>query len=202
MHTIGALIFPQFELLDLFGPLEMFGLMPEAFDLSLVAKEAGPVVSNQQVSAVADHDLAHAPVFDILLVPGGRGTRRLIHDTEVLDWVARASASAQMTLSVCTGALVLAKAGVLTGRRATTNKAAFQTIVDQCPGVDWVAQARWVEDGPILTSSGVSAGMDLSLAVIAKLHGHAKAEEIAMFAEYDWHKDADHDPFAARHGLI
>lgn len=201
MHKIGALIFPGFELLDLFGPLEMFGLLKDDFSIELVAKAAGPVVSNQQVSAHADWDLANAPAFDILLVPGGSGARRVATDTAQLGWIAARGAEATLTLSVCTGALLLGKAGVLEGRKATTNKAAFNWVADQVPGANWVAQARWVEDGPVLTSSGVSAGMDMSLRVIERLHGPEKAEQVALWAEYTWHRDPDRDPFAQAHGL-
>ena len=111
-------------------------------------------------------------------------------------------ATAVYTLSVCTGSGLLAHAGVLDGNRATTNKAAIHWVADQSPQVTWVPQARWVEDGTIFTSSGVSAGMEMALGAITRMHGRAAAEEAAKWAEYTWHDDADHDPFAAIHGLI
>ena len=99
-------------------------------------------------------------------------------------------------MSVCSGSALLAKAGLLDGRRATSNKMFFQLARSQSDRVQWVTAARWVEDGPFATSSGVSAGTDMALAVIAKLYGRERAEQIAIQTEYSWHRDADRDPFA------
>ena len=104
--------------------------------------------------------------------------------------------------SVCTGSAILAKAGLLNGRQATTNKAAYEWVRTQGPDVFWQPHARWVEDGNYFTSSGVSAGIDMSLVVISRLFGEEKAEAIAVSAEYEWHRDPDWDPFAKVHGLI
>ena len=202
MRRVGALIFPGFELLDLFGPLEMFGLLQDDFDLQLVAETLDPIASNQQVRANPDTTTNNADQFDVLFVPGGMGTRREVNNSALLDWIRTTSSSAEYVLSVCTGSLLLAGAGVLDGRRATTNKAAYTKIADQYPKVDWVKQARWVEDGKFVTSSGVSAGMDMALGAIALMHDHETAEKVAMWSEFDWHKDKDWDPFATTHGLI
>lgn len=202
MRRIGALIFPGFELLDLFGPLEMFGMLDQDFSLNLVAAASGPVASAQGPSAHADRAFAKAESYDILFVPGGPGTRREVANLDLLGWIADTSASAEFTLSVCTGSALLARAGVLNGRRATTNKRAFAWVAEQGPGVHWVRRARWVEDGPFLTSSGVSAGIDMALGAIALMHGAARAETVAVWAEYNWNRDNDHDPFAAVHGLV
>ena len=105
-------------------------------------------------------------------------------------------------MSVCTGAALLARAGVLDERQATSNKAAFSWVVSQGPRVRWVKQARWVEDGKFWTSSGVSAGIDMALAVIARLIRLELAEELAVLMDYEWPRDAAHDPFAAVHKLV
>lgn len=202
MRRIGALIFPGFELLDVFGPMEMFGLLPDEFHLELVAKTIGPVPSNQQLKACAEKSFEDGSDYDVLFVPGGAGTRREVLNPNLLDWVRHTSQSAELTLSVCTGSAILAKAGLLDDRRATTNKAAFSWVCEQGPNVEWVTEARWVEDGPYLTSSGVSAGMDMALGAIALMHGEHIAEKVAMWCEYTWHKDKTHDPFARVHGLI
>ncbi|WP_171133292.1 MULTISPECIES: DJ-1/PfpI family protein [unclassified Ruegeria] len=201
MRRIGALIFPGFELLDLYGPMEMFGLLPNAFSLDIIAERAGPVESNQKLKGFAETPLDEAPHYDVLFVPGGAGTRREIANSRLLDWIAARSERAEFTLSVCTGSALLAKAGVLDRRRATTNKATFSWVKEQGPHVDWVAQARWVEDGTFLTSSGVSAGMDMALGAIALMCGQAAAEDVAKWCEYSWHSDKSHDPFAQIHGL-
>jgi transcriptional regulator GlxA family with amidase domain len=203
-RTMGALLFEGFELLDVFGPLEAWGMLAAAGDWNLVttAADAGPVASAQGPRAVADCSLAMCPKLDVLLVPGGMGTRREVKNDVLLDWLRRRSADAEVVTSVCTGAALLARAGLLDRRRATTNKAAFGWVVEQGPAVAWVKEARWVEDSPFVTSSGVSAGIDMTLAVIAKLVDADTAERIALRMEYEWHRDASWDPFAKAHGLV
>ena len=202
MRRIAVLIFPGFELLDVFGPMEMFGLLKDDFTLEFVSEEIGAVPSNQGLAAHSTRTIDTVATDDIVFVPGGSGTRKAEKNPALLTWISESSAQAEFTLSVCTGSLLLGKARVLDGKRATTNKAAFQWVADQCPQVDWVREARWVEDGTVFTSSGVSAGMDMSLAVISKTHGLETAEKVAVWAEYDWHRDANWDPFAKIHGLV
>ncbi|TMV02550.1 DJ-1/PfpI family protein [Ruegeria sediminis] len=202
MRRVGALIFPGFELLDLFGPLEMFGLLKDDFNLQLVAETSDPIASNQQVRANPDTTIKDSVHFDVMFIPGGMGTRGEVNNTALLDWIRTTSDSAEYVLSVCTGSLLLAGAGVLDGRRATTNKAAYTKIAGQYPKVDWVKQARWVEDGKFITSSGVSAGMDMALGAIALMHDRETAKKVATWSEYDWHMDKDWDPFAQVHGLV
>ncbi|WP_121061682.1 DJ-1/PfpI family protein [Chachezhania antarctica] len=202
MRRVGALLFPGFELLDLFGPLEMLGVLKDDFQLKLVAERPGPVASSQGVAANADTTIGQGAGFDIILVPGGAGTRREVDNNAILDWIARSSETAEYSLSVCTGSALFARAGILDGHRATTNKAAFAWVAEQGPRVEWVRQARWVESATFLTSSGVSAGMDMTLGVIALMHGRETAEKVATWTEYTWHSDKDDDPFARVHGLV
>jgi len=201
MRKLGALIFPGFELLDVFGPMEMFGLLENEFTLELVAEKAGSVVSNQGLAACATTTIYDETEFDIVFVPGGSGTRNAVKNGSILEWITRTSRQAEYTLSVCTGSALLARSGVLDGRRATTNKAAFSWVVEQGPNVDWVKAARWVEDGPFITSSGVSAGMDMTLGAIALMHGRRTAEQVAQWCEYTWHENKNSDPFASMYGL-
>lgn len=202
MRRIGALIFPGFELLDMFGPLQMFGLLKDEFEIVMVAESQGPVTSNQSPQAVAHADYGAGARYDVILVPGGPGTRGEVDNPATLSWLQAIRREAELTLSVCTGSALLARAGLLDGRRATTNKSAFAWVASQGPKVDWVKKARWVEDGDLFTSSGVSAGMDMSLAAIARLLGPETADQVATWTEYDWHRDPDWDPFAAVHGLV
>ncbi len=202
MRTIGALIFPGFELLDLFGPLEMFGLLSKDYELNLIAEHKGAIPSGQKLSAVADFSITERSDFDIIFVPGGAGTRQEVENSNLLKWIEKTAHHSEFVLSVCTGSALLAKAGVLENRRATTNKAAFKWVESQGPNVLWVRQARWVEDGRFFTSSGVSAGMDMSLAAISKMHGKERAKQVAKWSEYDWHEDSNWDPFATMHGLV
>lgn len=200
--TVGVLLFAEFELLDVFGPLEAFGHAKDWFRILTVAERPGPVASAQGPRAVADHGFADCPPLDILLVPGGMGTRREVSNRALVDWIARQAKGAETTTSVCTGAALLAKAGVLDGRRATSNKRAFGWVAEQGPKVEWVRQARWVDDGNIVTSSGVSAGIDMALHLIGRIAGPAARDEIATRMEYEWHRDASHDPFAKVWGLV
>lgn len=202
MRRIGAIIFPGFELLDVFGPMEMFGMLSKEFSLELIAETAGPVPSNQGLSAQATKSVEQGTDYDILFVPGGAGTRREVENQKLLDWITETAENSEYVLSVCTGSALLAKSGVLDDRRATTNKAAFAWVVEQGPRVDWVRKARWVEDGRFITSSGVSAGMDMALGAIALMHDTETAERVAMYCEYSWHQDKDLDPFAPMHGLV
>jgi transcriptional regulator GlxA family with amidase domain len=208
-RTVGVVLFEGFELLDVYGPLQMWVGLRDRFRVVTVAEKAGPVAasSGRAVPAggprsVADQSLAGCERLDVLLVPGGWGTRREVQNAALVDWLARRAARAEIVASVCTGAALLAAAGVLDGRRATSNKASFGWVRSQGPKVDWVPKARWVEDGKFWTSSGVSAGIDMALALTARLHGEELARTVARFAEYEWHDDARWDPFARLHGLV
>jgi putative intracellular protease/amidase len=198
MRTVGMLLFPGFELLDVFGPLEVFGsrVVAHVLHVCTVAHDAGPVPSAQGPRAVADHGFDDCPRLDVLLVPGGQGTRREVDDPRLTRWIAAAADVAELVASICTGAALLARAGVLDDRRATTNKLAFDWVVTQGPRVDWVRKARWVEDGKVFTSSGVSAGIDMALRLVEHLIDAPTAEEVARVMEYRRHPDPDDDPFA------
>ena len=201
-RRLGALLFPGFELLDTFGPLEMFGNMPGAVDIVTVAERKGPVRSGQGPSAMADYGFDDCPPLDLLLIPGGMGTRTEVDNVALIDWLRQRASSAEVVMTVCSGTALLARAGLLDGRRATTNKMFFHEVTEQGPRVEWVREARWLEDGKYATSSGVSAGIDMALAVIAKLSGQQVSDSLAVATEYDWHRDAAWDPFAKVHGLV
>jgi transcriptional regulator GlxA family with amidase domain len=136
-----------------------------------------------------------------MLIPGGRGTRRLVTDQAFLSWLRAWATPASLVTSVCTGSAVLAAAGLLDGYRATSNKAAFAWVREQSGRVDWIAQARWVEDRDRWTSSGVAAGMDMAAALLANLFGKDVAHKATTIAELDVHEDASWDPFAKIYGL-
>ena len=201
-RRLGAIFYPGFEVLDTFGPLEMFGNLQGLIEIVPIAERAGPVTSAQGPSVVAAHGFADAPPCDLLLIPGGIGTRTEVDNPVMLDWLRAVVPRAEVMMTVCTGTALPARAGLLDGRRATTNKMFFQWVADQGPRVQWVRAARWVEDGPFVTSSGVSAGIDMALAVIARLVSPEVSDNLAIATEYDWHRDADWDPFAKIHGLV
>ena len=200
--SVGVVLFDGFELLDVFGPLEMIGQLPDHFELCLVAENGDIVASNQGPRSVLDFGFDNSPQFNLLLVPGGSGTRREVQNPVLLEWLRSQADNAQYVTSVCTGSALLARAGLLDGRRATSNKAAFDWVTSQSDQVDWQKQARWVKDGRFFTSSGVSAGMDMALALIAEITDLDTAKQVATWSEYEWQQNPDRDPFAAIHGLV
>lgn len=195
IRTLGAILYERFELLDCYGPLEMFGSVGPELRIVTVAERTGPVASVQGPKTVADHEFVNCPKLDLILLPGGFGTAEQLGNSALHAFLRDRAKTAEVTMSVCSGSAILAKAGLLDGRRATSNKQWFDLARMQSANVDWVTEARWVEDGPFATSSGVSAGTDMALAVIARLYGKAKADEIAEATEYEWHTDATRDPF-------
>ncbi|MCB1096633.1 MAG: DJ-1/PfpI family protein [Verrucomicrobiae bacterium] len=194
--TVGAVIFPGFEMLDLYGPLEMFGLAGDGFQIRIVSESGEPVESSHGPRAIADDLFSDDRRYDILLVPGGRGTRNEIHNRVILEWLKKRSWDCRFVTSVCTGSVLLAVAGVLEGRKATTNKLAFDWVASFGVNIEWQRKARWVEDGKYFTASGVSAGIDMALALVDHILGPTAAEEAALRAEYQRNTDADRDPFA------
>ena len=201
-RTLGALLYKDFEVLDLFGPLEMFGNLPDRIEVVTVAEEPGPVRSAQGPRVHADHGLADCPPLDFLLIPGGVGTRAQVENERLIAWLRDRATKVEVAMTVCTGTALLAQAGLLDGRRATTNKMFFSWPETTWPAVRWVREARWVEDGTFWTSSGVSAGIDMALAVVARVADQQTADFLATATEYEWHRDAGWDPFARVHGLI
>ncbi|WP_298980249.1 DJ-1/PfpI family protein [uncultured Psychrobacter sp.] len=195
MQTITALLFDNFETLDLFGPIQMFGSLPEHYRIQYSSLLGGVISNNHgiaiQTTAIAELDYSTV----ILLIVGGMGTRQKISDSEFLQALVSLSTHADWVLSVCTGSALLAKAGVLDNRKATSNKLALQWASTQSEQVHWVQEARWVVDGKFYTSSGVSAGIDMALGFIADRHGIKTAQRIANYTEYHWQQDSKLDSF-------
>jgi putative intracellular protease/amidase len=202
MRTLAALVFPGFETLDYFGPIEMLGGFGQENEIITVAKTLAPVPSCHGQRIMVDRTLAEKNDYDLLFIPGGDTALIEGRDPELLQWLRAASANAEKVMTVCTGSVLLGMSGVLDGRKATTNKRDFVGTVHLAPRVDWVKEARWVEDGKFFTSSGVSAGMDMALAVMANLYGMDMADRLALGSEYEWHKDPGRDPFAKLAGLV
>ncbi|CAK7213020.1 hypothetical protein SEUCBS140593_001705 [Sporothrix eucalyptigena] len=225
--SVGYILFPGFEPLDVFGPLEILFSMSFYYNMSLalIAKEAGPVdarppphqmaagappmdlsyMINPQV--VATHTFENAPKLDLLLVPGGTGNLALAqhNDTSVERFIASRFNETEYVLSVCTGAVTLARSGILDGLRATSNKGAWveTTTVKSMTGgtVTWVPSARWVENPKVWTSSGVAAGMDMMYAFMKMYYGETNVDTLMNNIEYAPHTDASWDPFSVVHNV-
>lgn len=209
--SFGVLLFPAFEALDVFGPLDALNLfsLQRQLKLSLISQTLDPISTAPRSAAmnpfnstfsesiVPTHTLDTAPDLDVLLVPGGIGTRSPdpFFD-DYLSFIRRRFPKLRYLITVCTGAHIAAKAGVLDGRNATTNKRAWALAPEYGPKVRWIAHARWVADGKVWTSSGVSAGIDALLAWVAEVYGVDVADQLSLFMEYERHVDPSWDPFA------
>jgi len=159
------------------------------------------VTSSQGPKTIAEFGFKDCPPLDLILIPGGFGILNILNDSETLAWLRERSATAEITMSVCNGASLLAASGLLDDRPATTNKAFWSRATTPWPNVKWVKRARWVDDGNMVTSSGVSAGIDMTLHVIERLFGKQTAQDLANSTEYEWHREKSWDPYAELHGL-
>ena len=202
--SVGAVMYPGFEMLDMFGPLEMLSILgEERIEIRMLAETDEPVATAMGAALTSgprvnvDATFTNAGPIDILLIPGGFGTMPQLGNPAMIDFVRASAENARYVASVCTGSLLLARAGLLDGRRATTNKQFFGLSAQESTAIEWVERARWVEDGKFFTSSGVSAGMDMTLALIREVFGAEASEMVAIGTEYTWHRDRDEDPFVA-----
>jgi transcriptional regulator GlxA family with amidase domain len=195
MTCFNIVLFDDFETLDAFGPAEIIGKMAKTYSLGYYSQSGGMVTSSQQIQ-VNTHPFHDMAAGGVLLIPGGMGTRTLVNDESFIASIASKARDATFVLTVCTGSAILAGTGLLDGRQATTNKRAFDWVQSVNENVQWVKQARWVADGCFYSSSGVSAGMDMTLGFIADHHGPDIAKSIAGGIEYVWNADKSFDPFA------
>ena len=196
IRTLGVLIFPGFEVLDVYGPIELWGNLPEQVQVVVISAKPGIIASSQGPKTVAEYGYDDAPPLDLILVPGGMGILNIQNDPATLEWLRLRAKKAEIVMSVCNGASLLAAAGILDDRPATTNKLLWEMATKPGPKVKWVKQARWVDDGNVVTSSGVSAGIDMSLAVIERLYGSGVAQRLEKITEYEPHRNSSSDPFA------
>ncbi len=193
-RTVGILIFDDVEVLDFCGPFEVFSTArpPEdsnddarLFDVVTIAEEGRIIHCRGDLLVQPHHTIDDHPALDILVVPGGQGTRRERLNEHLLDWIARQRAAIELTTSVCTGAFLLAERGILDGRRATTHWASVDWMREHYPSVTLLADQRVVDEGDVITSAGVSAGIDMALHVVGRLHGPDVAAWTARRMEYD-----------------
>ena len=194
--NVGILIFDDVEVLDFAGPFEVFSRTrlapgPESrrseetapFNVFTVARLAGPITATGGLVVTPRHSFADAPRIDLLVVPGGFGTRALLNDAGTLDWIRARAAEARQVTSVCTGSLLLAQAGLLRGKRATTHWGALDLLASLDAGVEVDRERRVVDDG-IISSAGVASGMDMAFYVVERRCGKAVADETARYIEY------------------
>jgi transcriptional regulator GlxA family with amidase domain len=198
-NLVGIVIFPEVEVLDFCGPYEVFTATrlneerrreePSPFQVILVAEHGDPVTASGRMRVIPDHTLMSCPPLDILVVPGGWGTRREIHNKVLINWIAQRGRQVETLAGVCTGAMLLGTAGLLDGRRATTHWRSLPWMRESFPAVTVEEDLHVVEDGHILTSAGISAGIDLALKAVARYHGEAIARATARHMEYRFPED-------------
>ena len=196
---VGILVFDDVEVLDFCGPFEVFSVTrlveatrreePSPFEVLLVAERPGAITASGGLKVTPDHTLASCPPLDVLVVPGGWGTRRLLHEKPLLAWIARRGREVETLTSVCTGAMLLGGAGLLDGRHATTHWRSLDWMRESFPGVTVETDLHVVEDGNVFTSAGISAGIDMALRVVARYHGEAIAHATARHMEYPYPVD-------------
>ena len=201
MRTVAILLFNEIEVLDFAGPFEVFGVTGKlsgnpSFHVFTVA-ERGPVYARNGLCINPSYLLNDHPKADIIVIPGGGGyhadgtpygSRREMDNPIVLNWIRRSAASAELVLSVCTGALLLAKAGLLENLSATTHYLATDSLAKMAPQTTVLPNERYVDNGKIITSAGISAGIDMSLYTVGKLLGKEIANETAKYMQYDYWK--------------
>jgi transcriptional regulator GlxA family with amidase domain len=193
---VGIVVYEDVEVLDFCGPFEVFSVTrlneqkrreePSPFSAFLIAETKSPVVATGGMRVVPDHDLDSCPKLDILLVPGGWGFRHQMNNERLLKWIADRSRQVETLTSVCTGALLLGKAGLLDGKRATTHWRWLDSMQEMFPTVTVEKRLHFVEEGAFFSSAGISAGIDMTLRLVARYYGEAVARATAKHMEYPY----------------
>ena len=200
MNNVGLFLFDDVELLDFAGPYEVFSVTSELSDYSLfrvfsVSEDGETIRTGNGLKVVPDFAFDNHPEIDILIIPGGVGTKKEMDKSAIVEWVRWNHDRAKMTVSVCSGARILARMGLLDGLEITTHHEVFDEVRRIAPSVRLNPTARFIDNGRILTAGGISAGIDASLHIIRKLHGEEIADRTARYMEYgDWRNLPEENP--------
>lgn len=189
-RRLGIVLFDNVEELDAVGPWEVLAYWAlnyrdDDVEISSLSPQGGEVTAAKGLRMVAQYSFADAPTYDVLVHPGGQGTRPQMRDDQHLEWVQKQRASVPLMTSVCTGSLVYAAAGLLRNRPATTHWASLDLLAETDPTIDVRREARYVDDGEIVTSAGVSAGIDMALHLVRRLAGEQRARDVRRGIQYD-----------------
>jgi transcriptional regulator GlxA family with amidase domain len=193
-HRVGILIFPDVEVLDFTGPFEVFSVTrlneerrreePSPFKVELIAEVLEAIAASGGLHVLPDYDFDNCPSLDVLVVPGGWGTRKEINNYRLINWIAARGKEVEILTSVCTGSMLLGRAGLLEGLRATTHWRSLDWMRESFPDVTVESNLHVVEDGRVFTSAGIAAGIDMSLRVVARYYGEAVGRATARHMEY------------------
>ncbi len=186
---IGVVVFDDAEELDFAGPWEVFtmasNIQPKAHEVMLVAESDRPVRCAKGMRVLPDVTFENCPKLDVVLIPGGQGTRREVENKPMLDWIAKVSKDCQWVTSVCTGAMLLTASGPAKGKRVTTHWAFVETLRSRKEASEVLDNMRYVRDGNVVTAAGVSAGIDMALWLTGQLHSPEFARNVQRAMEYD-----------------
>jgi len=191
MKNIAILIFDDAEVLDFCGPFEVFSVTNELngyelFNVYTVAERKRTIRAKNGLKVRPDYSFRSSPGPDILLIPGGSGTRKVMHDSRALSWIKSIAAGAELLLTVCTGSLVLAKTGLLDGLKVTTHHEVIPLLQETAPNTEVLPTQRFIDNGSVIVSAGIPAGIDMCLYLVARLHGEDVAGRTARYMEYSW----------------
>ncbi|MEE4178767.1 MAG: DJ-1/PfpI family protein [Bacteroides sp.] len=190
MRTIGILLFDDVELLDFAGPYEVFSVANELndfklFNISTISETGQAIKSVHGMKVLPDYSIQNCPAIDILVIPGGEGTKNVIGNLPLMDWMQSTCERSEITFSVCSGARVLAKLGLLDNQEFATHQLVVDDVLRIASGAIANREKRFIDNGGIMTSAGISAGIDLALYVVEKLHGRLVKENTTAYMEYD-----------------
>lgn len=197
--NVAILLFEEFETLDVFGPVEILGRLKNDYQNKFYSLQGGEISNSHGVTIFTKKLEEIKNGVDIFLIPGGYGIRAEVKNDSLIKSIRKIAELSKYVLTVCTGTALLAKTGLLDFRNATTNKIAFDWVITNGQNVNWIRKARWVVDEKFYTSSGVSAGMDMTLAFLKDRHGINKARQVAEEIEYVWTEDSENDNFCKKH---
>lgn len=192
-RNVGILLFSGVEVLEFAGPYEVFAVANRLhggnlFNLATVSYSGEPLQANGGLQISPDFAMHECPDLDVLIVPGGDGRQEVMRDDESLNWIVHKAKQAEKVVSVCSGALILAKGGLLDERESTTHRRLWQTLEQLAPATAVVREARFVDTGRIVTTGGITSGIDGTLQVLYELHGEEICLSVARFMEHSWNR--------------
>jgi transcriptional regulator GlxA family with amidase domain len=194
MKNINVILFDNFTILDAMGPVEVFRCLDKIYKIDFYSIDGKDITTNSNL-CIKTKPFSDILSYDLVIIPGGVGTRSLINDQVFIDKLKNICKESEYVLSICTGSALLAKTELLNDKKATSNKMSFNWVIEQNKEVNWQKKARWVVDGKYYTSSGITAGIDMALGFVKDKISEESARKIAMALEYIWNENSEDDKF-------